>query len=93
MEFIGERGFNKFISPSKEQIEKRGWETICEHKPPGRVALVREFYSNMVDRKGTQCYVRRKWISFHKDKINQLLKLGKLNDGEKLKKLKENPDF
>ena len=47
----------------------------------------------MVDRKGTQCYVRGKWISFHRDEINQLLKLGKLKDGAKFKKLKENLDF
>ena len=91
--FIGERGFKKLISPFKELIEKRSWETICEHKPPRCATLVREFYSNIVDRKGTQCYVRGKWVSFHRDKINQLLKLGKLKDGEKFKKLKENPNF
>ena len=61
--------------------------------PPGRATLVREFYANMVGRKETQCYVRGKWISFHKDDIIHLLKLGKLKDGPKFKKLKENPNF
>ena len=67
--FIGERAFKKFISPFKELIEKRGWKSICEHKPLGRATLVREFYSNMVDIKGTQGYVRGKWVSFHRDEI------------------------
>ena len=61
--------------------------------PPGRAAVVREFYANIVGRKGTQCYVRGKWVSFHKNDINKLLKLGKLKDGSKFKKLKENPKF
>ena len=37
--------------------------------------------------------MRGKWVSFHRDKINQLLKLVKLKDGSKFKKLKENPNF
>ena len=91
--FIGDRGFKKFISPFKEVIEKLGWKVICEHMPPRHAVLVREFYVNMVGRKGTQCYVRGKWVSFNRDDINQPLKLGKLKDGSKFKKLKENPDF
>ena len=59
-DFIGERGFKKFISLFKEVIEKRGWRIICQHTPSGFVALVREFYVNMLDKKQTQCYVRGK---------------------------------
>ena len=47
----------------------------------------------MVGRKDTKCYVSGKWISFHKDEINQLLKVGKFKDGTKFKKLKENLDI
>ena len=36
--FIRERGFNKFIPPFKELIEKRGWNVIFEHLLPGRAA-------------------------------------------------------
>ena len=68
--FIGERGFKRFIPPFKEVIEKRGWKIICEHKPPGRVELVREFYTNIVGRKDTNCYVRGKRVSLHRDEIN-----------------------
>ena len=78
--FIGERGFKQFIPPFKEVIKNRGWKIICEHMPPGLAALVREFYTNMVGRKETTCYVRGKWVSFHRHEINQLLKLGKLSD-------------
>ena len=91
--FIEERGFKKFISPFKEVIEMRGWKIICEHIPPELVALVREFYANMVGRKETTCYVRGKWVSFHIDKIIQLLKLGKLSTRSKYKKLKKNLDY
>ena len=65
---------------------------ICENMPHGSAALVREFYSNMVSRKGTTCYVRKKRVSFHKVKINQLLKLGKLSGESKFKELKKNLD-
>ena len=51
-DFIGERGFQRFISPFKEVIEKKGWSLLCKHKSVGYVALVREFYSNMVGKKG-----------------------------------------
>ena len=60
---------------------------------PGHVELGKEFYTNMVGRKGIQCYVKGKWVSFNREDINQLLKLGKLKDGSKFKKLKENPEF
>ena len=92
-DFIGEKGFKKFISLSKEIIEKRGWKFICRHLPSGFAALMREFYSKLEDRKGTQWYVKGKWVSFNKKDINQVLKLGKLSDGTKFKKLKKNPDY
>ena len=34
-DFIGERGFNKLISPFQESIEKRGWNLFCKHKALG----------------------------------------------------------
>ena len=47
-DFIVERGFNGLISPFIKVIEKRGWQLLCEHKAPGFMALVKEFYVNMV---------------------------------------------
>ena len=47
-------------------IEKRGWKSLCEHKAPGFVALVKDFYANMVGVRGKMVCVRGKWIS--KDK-------------------------
>ena len=66
---------------------------MCQNFPSGFRALVREFYANLEDRKETQCYVRGKWVSFHRKDISQVLKLGKWSDGEKFKELKKNPDF
>ena len=39
------------------------------------------------------CYVREKWISFHRQNINHMCGLGKLSDGAKFRKLKEKPDY
>ena len=89
-DFIGERGLK---SPFKEIIEKRGWKFICQNLPSRFVALMREFYANLVGRKETQCYVGGKWVSFHRKDINNILKLGKLSDGTKFKELKKNLDY
>ena len=70
--FIGERGFKEIIPPFKKVIEKRGSIAICEHLTAGRVAIVREFYANLRDRKETQCYVKGKWVSFDKHTINHM---------------------
>ena len=91
--FIGDRGFKEMILPFKEVIEKINWIAICENLPFGRATIVREFYANLVDRKETMCYVRGKWISLHRKNINHMCGLGKLSDGAKFRKLKENPDY
>ena len=58
--FIVERGVNKLISPFIEMLEKRGWKILGEHKEPGFVALVKEFYTNMVGVKGKKVCIRGK---------------------------------
>ena len=50
--FIVERGFKKLISPFTEMLEKRGWQSLGEHKEPGCAALVKEFFTNMVEEEG-----------------------------------------
>ena len=72
---IGERGFNKLISPFREVMEKRGWNLLCEHKPTRFDAVVREFYANMVGKKKKMCYAREKWISFDREEINKTYNL------------------
>ena len=62
-DFIGKRGFNKWISPFKEIVESKGWHLFCEHKAPRFMAVVKEFYANMVGMKDKAVYVRGKWIS------------------------------
>ena len=73
-------------------IEKRGWSLLCEHKVAGYSALVREFYSNLMGRNEKICYVRGKWISFDREKINKVLKLSVLKDGSIFKNLQKDPD-
>ena len=55
--FIVEKGFNKLISPFIEILEKRGWQLLGKHKAPGFVALIKEFYANMVGVKGKKVCV------------------------------------
>ena len=85
--FIGERGFNKLISPFREVIEKRGWNLFYEYKPAGFFELVREFYANLVRKKEKTSYVRGKWISFDRGAINKIYILKEMKDGAKFKKL------
>ena len=90
-DFIGERGFNKLISPFREVIEKRGWSLLCEHKPAGFAAVVREFYANMVGKKEKMCYVGGKWISFDMKEINKTFNMKETKNGSKFKKLLRDP--
>ena len=92
-DFIDERGFSRLISPFQEIIEKRGWHLLCEHKAPGFVDVVKEFYANMVGIKEKIVYVRGKWISFNRGNIDQNFNLNKRRNGSKFKKLVKEPDF
>ena len=89
--FIGERGFNTFISPFAEIIDKRGWNLFYKHKPPGYAAVVREFYSNMIDMKENAVYVRVVWVPMGHERINEVLQIRDPKNGSKYKKLIENP--
>ena len=55
--FIAERGFKKLISPFVEMLEKRGWQSLGEHKEPGCTSLVKEFFANLVENEGKKIYV------------------------------------
>ena len=90
---IGERGFNKWISPFQEVIESKGWHLFCEHKALGFVDVVKEFCANIVGMKYNIVYVRGKWISFSKEQINQTYNLHERKNGSKFKKLVKEPDF
>ena len=68
-------------------IEKRGWQSLGQHKALGFTALVKEFYANMVGVKGKTVCVRGKLISFSKEKINETFNLKEQKDGSKFKKL------
>ena len=50
--FIAERGFKKAISPFTEMLEKRGWQSLGEHRELGYASLVKEFFANMVEKEG-----------------------------------------
>ena len=68
--FIVERGFKKLISSFSEMLEKKGWQSLGEHKAPGYAAWVKEFYANMVGMKDRTVYIRGKWISFIREQID-----------------------
>ena len=70
--FVAERRFKNPITPLKEIIEKRGWETLCAHQRSGYVAVVKELYSNLVGRKDNTVYVRGVWVPYGAKAINQV---------------------
>ena len=92
-DFIREKGFSKLISPFLETIEKRGWHLFSEHKNTGFVDVVKEFYSNMVGLREKTMYVRGKYISFRREKINETFNLKEQKDGSKFKKLLKEPKY
>ena len=61
--FIEEKVFKELLPPFKEEIERRGWEAVCQHLEPGRRALVKEFYANLGDIRN-MTYVRGRWVPF-----------------------------
>ena len=84
--FIDERGFKKVISPFAEMLEKRGWQSLGEHRELGYASLVKEFFANMVEREGKIVYVRGQWVEFSREEINRLFNLRVQKDGSKFNK-------
>ena len=91
--FIVERGFRNLISLFAEMLEKRGWQSLGEHKELSCAALVKEFFTNMVEEEGKKVYVKGQWIDFSKEKINTLFNLKVQKDGSKFKKLLKEPEY
>ena len=91
--FIAERGFKKLISHFAEMLEKRGWQSLGEHKEPGCAALVKEFFANLVEKKGKKVYVRGHWVDLRKEEINRLFSLRVQKDGSKFKKQLNEPEY
>ena len=71
--FVEERDFRELVSPFKEEFEKRGWERVNQHMEHGRRIVVKEFYSNLVERNDLTCYVKGRWIHFEERAISQIL--------------------
>ena len=55
--------------------------------------MVKKFYSNMVGMKEKTVYVRGKWISLSREKIDQPFNLNEGKNGSKFKKLVKELDF
>ena len=91
--FIVERGFKQVISPFAEMLEKRGWQSLGEHKELGYASfLVKEFFINMVEKEGKRVYVRGHWVEFSREQTNILFNLRVQKDGSKFNKNSKNPN-
>ena len=86
-DFIGERGFNKWISPFQELVESKGWHLFYEHKDPRFIDVAKEFYANMGGMKVKIVYVRGRWISFSKEQIDLTYNLQERKNRSKFKRL------
>ena len=91
-DFIAKRGFKIVLSPFAEMLEKRGWQSLGEHKEPGYASLVKEFFANMVEKEGKRVYVRGHWVEFNREEINKLFSLGVQKNGSKFKKQLKEPE-
>ena len=59
----------------------------------GKRALVKEFYTNLGDRRNLTCYVRGRWVPFGERAISQLFGLRQGGDCSDFEKLQKSPDF
>ena len=54
---------------------------------------LKNFFSNMVEKKGNKVYVRGKWKDFSKETINKLFNLKVQKDGSKFKRLLKESEY
>ena len=66
---------------------------MCHHMESSRRALVKEFFSNLGERKNLTCYVRGRWVPFGERTISQLFKLKGGGDCSEFEKLQKNSHF
>ena len=66
---------------------------MSQHIEPGRRALVKEFYSNLGERKDLTCYVRGRWIPFKERAISQILGLRQVGEYAEYEQLQKSPCF
>ena len=45
--FVEEKGFKQLMFPFKEEIKRRGWEKLSQHRELRVWAIVKEFYTNL----------------------------------------------
>ena len=79
--------------PFKEEIKKRGWETVNQHREPSRRSLVKLFYANLGEREALTCYIKGRWVPFGERFISQLLGLRVVGDCAEYEWLQRNSDF
>ena len=60
---------------------------MSKHMEPGRRGLVKEFYTNLCNRKNLTCYVRGRWVPFGERAISQLLVIRQVEDYIEYEKL------
>ena len=89
--FVEERG-KELVLPF-EEVGRRGWERLSQHRESGVRALVKYFYANLGAKRKLTCYVEGRWIPFGERAISQLLGLRLVNDCKEYEQLQENPKF
>ena len=66
----GAEAFKKGVRQVKEKVERRGWGDVCKHLELGRRALVKEFYTNLGEKRNLTCYVKGRWVPFEESVIS-----------------------
>ena len=83
---ISQRGFLLLNSSRNkeftEPIQARQWEVFCHPPEATCVPVVREFFTNALDRFKSKIYVRGTWVTFTKQVINECYGLPTWGDDE-----------
>ena len=66
---------------------------LCKHLEPSIRAIVKDFYTNLGDRRNLTCCVRGRWVAFGQRVISQLFGIRQGGDYTEYERLQKNPNF
>ena len=90
--FVLEQGFPTSNVFFNFIIQNRGWQILCAPPVPKVAPVVREFHFNLPFKVDTTVFVRRKWVEFGAQAINQIYHLLD-DDGEEYRDLFADTDY
>ena len=78
--WIMDKGFFNPLDFFKNDIDRKGWNTLSKHPKRGNAIIVCEFYTNLAEQEGYRVFVMGKQVSFDRHMINGFYHLLRVDD-------------